>query len=118
MTAEEKLPETSQLNSAESDHVGVELVDPEPLREDDKGEYPDPGDTLSLETERQEVERKYRVDAADSALQEHLRLSSYRWRRTIYPPMKGSRHVTLDCCTPKGTIMYSCYRYCHSTVLC
>jgi ribosomal protein RSM22 (predicted rRNA methylase) len=32
-----------------------------------------------------------------------LRLSSYHWRRTIYPPMKGSGHVTLDCCTPRGT---------------
>jgi hypothetical protein len=83
----------------------IEVVDPEPLGDDDQGEYPDPGHALSLETERQEVERKYQAEAADTALREHLRLSSYHWRRTIYPPMKGSGHITLDCCTPRGTFL-------------
>jgi hypothetical protein len=98
----------SHADAAKSNQEnGVEVVDPEPLSEYDKGEYPDPGDAFSLETERQEAERKYLAEAADTALQEHLRLSSYHWRRTIYPPMKGSGHVTLDCCTPRGTFLMS-----------
>jgi hypothetical protein len=84
------------------DPSGIEVLNPEPLRADDKREYPQVEDALSLETERQRFERKYREEEGDEALKEHLRLSSYHWRRTVYSPMKGSGHVTLDTCTPQG----------------
>ncbi|PVF99847.1 Rsm22-domain-containing protein [Serendipita vermifera] len=83
---------------------GLEVVNPEPLRADDKREYPQVEDALSLETERQRFERKYREEEADETLKEHLRQSSYHWRRTVYSPMKGSGHITLDTCTPQGNI--------------
>jgi Mitochondrial small ribosomal subunit Rsm22 len=83
---------------------GLELVHPELLGVDGSNENPDPGESVALETERQEVEKRYKKEMSDAALQERLRLSSYHWRRTIYPPMKGSGHITLDTCTPKGTL--------------
>ncbi|KAG8834787.1 37S ribosomal protein S22 [Serendipita sp. 399] len=83
---------------------GIEVVDSEPVTSEDKTEYPYDGDAFSLESERQEVERKYKAESNDPVLQEFLRQSSYYWRRTIYNPMKGSGHVTLDTCTPNGQI--------------
>jgi hypothetical protein len=81
---------------------GIELVHPELLGVDGSNENPDPGESVALETERQEAEKRYKREISDAGLQEHLRLSSYHWRRTIYPPMKGSGHITFDTCTPKG----------------
>lgn len=102
--------EKTQAESApahEDDHTnpsGLELVHPELLGIDGSNEFPDPGESAAMETERQEAERRYKSEISDSALQEHIRLSSYHWRRTIYPPMKGSGHITFDTCTPGGKI--------------
>lgn len=84
---------------------GLELVNPEPLSEQDRARLPNPGDSLSLETERQQFERKYKEEESDINLQDHLKRSSYHWRRIIYSPMKGSGHVTIDACTPKGVFI-------------
>jgi len=84
-----------------SDH---NLVHPEYLGVDGSNENPDPGESAALRTERQEAEKRYKSEVSDTALQENLRLSSHHWRRIIYPPMKGSSHVTLDTCTPGGML--------------
>lgn len=99
------VPSVDTLEHAPADSSdGIEIVHSEPLNQDDKGIYPDEGDALPLETERQGMERIYQTEAADTVLQEHLRQSSYSWRRIIYSPMKRSGHVTMDTCTPNGQI--------------
>jgi ribosomal protein RSM22 (predicted rRNA methylase) len=93
-----------------ANHSSLELIHPEPLGVDGSNENPDPGESAAMETERQETEKRYKREISDAALQEHLRLSSYHWRRTIYPPMKGSGHITFDTCTPKGTLIKTYYQ--------
>lgn len=102
--AEETLQEDEQVSvGREASNSGLELVYPDQLNEEERARLPNAGDTLSLETERQQVERKYRAEQEDMELQEHIRQSSYHWRRIIYSPMKASGHVTMDACTPTGT---------------
>lgn len=43
-----------------------------------------------------------RIDAA-SDIEEALRLEAYAWPRLVFPPLKRSGHVIIDCCTPEGT---------------
>ncbi len=62
----------------------------------------------SMETERQEAERIFREQEADQEELERLKQESYHWRRIIYNPMKGSGHITMDTCTPKGEQLGSC----------
>ncbi|THH19690.1 hypothetical protein EW146_g1524 [Bondarzewia mesenterica] len=38
-------------------------------------------------------------------LDDALRLEAYHWPRLVFPPMKRSGHIILDCCTPEGKIM-------------
>ena len=35
-------------------------------------------------------------------LAEQIRMKSFNWPRLVFPPLKRSGHVILDCCTPKG----------------
>jgi hypothetical protein len=35
-------------------------------------------------------------------LQEALRQEAYSWPRLIFPPLKRSGHIILDCCTAEG----------------
>lgn len=58
-----------------------------------------------------------RADQTDSALEavttpqselseldhgEQMRLKSFSWPRLVFPPLKRSGHIILDCCTPEG----------------
>lgn len=38
----------------------------------------------------------------DSKLVDHLREEAYYWPKIITPPLKRSKHVILDSCTPEG----------------
>lgn len=64
--------------------------------------------TRSEESERREAERIFREQEADQEELERLKQASYHWRRIIYNPMKGSGHITMDTCTPKGERLGSC----------
>ena len=55
-----------------------------------------------MESGRQESERIFREQEADRVELERLKQESYYWRRIIYSPMKGSGHITIDTCTPRG----------------
>jgi ribosomal protein RSM22 (predicted rRNA methylase) len=79
--------------TAYPDHVDSEPGEPVP-------KVPQP--EYSMGTERQLVESISREREADQEELERLRLESYHWRRIIYSPMKGSGHITMDTCTPKG----------------
>lgn len=72
------------------DHVDGEPGEPVPKLT--RSEY-------SIETERQMVEGISRTGREEL---ERLKQESYHWRRIIYNPMKGSGHITIDTCTPKG----------------
>ena len=56
----------------------------------------------SMENERQMVNQNFREQEADQEELERLKQEAYHWRRIIYNPMKGSGHITMDTCTPKG----------------
>jgi len=89
---ETRVPEETVL-TAHADHVDG---DPgEPVLKLARLEY-------SMEGERQEAERIFREQEADQKELERLKQESYHWRRIIYNPMKGSGHITMDTCTPKG----------------
>ena len=70
-----------------TDHIDGEPG--EPVSKSTRLEY-------SMEGERQESQK------ADHEELERLKQESYHWRRIIYNPMKGSGHITMDTCTPKG----------------
>jgi ribosomal protein RSM22 (predicted rRNA methylase) len=36
-----------------------------------------------------------------------LRSESYNWPRLVFPPLKRSGHIILDCCTPEGEFLLS-----------
>jgi len=38
-------------------------------------------------------------------MEQALRLEAYSWPRLVFPPLKRSGHVILDCCTVEGKIM-------------
>lgn len=38
-------------------------------------------------------------------LENALILESHNWPRLVFPPMKRSGHVILDCCTPEGALI-------------
>lgn len=40
-----------------------------------------------------------------TALEAALRHEAYSWPRLVFPPLKRSKHVILDTCTPEGKIM-------------
>lgn len=53
------------------------------------------------------VETKPEMEAQSSeALDGALRSESNNWPRLVFPPMKRSGHVILDCCTPAGTPLH------------
>ena len=76
-----------------ADHVNGEPG--EPISKPTQLEY-------SMESGRQESERIFRKQEANREELERLKQESYHWRRIIYNPMKGSGHITMDTCTPRG----------------
>jgi ribosomal protein RSM22 (predicted rRNA methylase) len=80
-----------------ADHVDGEPG--EPLSKLSRLEY-------SMESERQKSERIFREQEANQEELERLRQESYHWRRIIYNPMKGSGHITMDTCTPRGELLH------------
>ena len=89
--------ETAPTGSA--DHIDGEPG--EPVSKSTRSEY-------SMGSERQEAERIFREQEADQEELERLKQESYHWRRIIYNPMKGSGHITMDTCTPKGEWLGNC----------
>lgn len=60
-----------------------------------------------MESEQRVVERIFLEHEADQEELERMRQESYHWRRILYSPMKGSGHITMDTCTPKGECLSS-----------
>lgn len=87
-----KEPE-APASTAYADHVDGEPGEPVPRLT--LSEY-------SIGNERQIINRTFREQAGDQEELEGLKLEAYHWRRIIYNPMKGSGHITMDTCTPKG----------------
>jgi ribosomal protein RSM22 (predicted rRNA methylase) len=52
---------------------------------------------IAADTEVEEPE------IAPDVMEAALMSESYKWSRLVFPPLKRSGHIILDCCTAEGT---------------
>jgi ribosomal protein RSM22 (predicted rRNA methylase) len=61
------------------------------------------GTAIAIDTKTEEL------DIAPDVMEAALMSESYKWPRLVFPPLKKSGHIILDCCTAEGTKYGSFY---------